>query len=104
MPYKAEKFRMGTPSVSLFSRFGKFIASKGCQDFLSKFFFVFEFRKNPLRNPSVLCFRTFPVTKKIMDKRGGMGLSRISVESFSPQSTGSFRSGNLLCCVSESFR
>ena len=38
LPYKAEKFRMGTVSVSLFSRFGKFNASKGCQDFLSIFF------------------------------------------------------------------
>ena len=37
LPYKAEKFRMGTLSVSLFSRFGKFNASKGCQDFLSNF-------------------------------------------------------------------
>ena len=29
-------------------------------------------------NPSVLCFRKFPVTKKFMDKRGGV--SRLSVE------------------------
>ena len=38
LPYKAEKFRMGTLSVSLFSRFGKFNAPKGCHDFLSNFF------------------------------------------------------------------
>ena len=30
----------------------------------------------------MLCFRKFPMTKKIMDKRGGMGVSRVSVESF----------------------
>ena len=71
LPYKAEKIRMGTLSVSLLSRIVKFYASKGCHDFLS-IFFVSQFRKKPLRNPSVLCFRTFPVTKKIMDKRGGV--------------------------------
>ena len=31
----------------------------------------------------MLCFRKFPMTKKIMDKRGGgMGVSIFSVESF----------------------
>ena len=38
LPYKAEKFRMGTLSVSLLSRIVKFYASKSCHDFLSIFF------------------------------------------------------------------
>ena len=38
LAYKAEKFRSRTLSVSLFSRIGNFYASKGCHDFLSKFF------------------------------------------------------------------
>ena len=28
----------------------------------------------------MLCFRKFPMTKKIMDKRGGIGVSRFPVE------------------------
>ena len=30
----------------------------------------------------MLCFRKFPVAKKFMDKRGGEGVSRFSVEFF----------------------
>ena len=33
-----------------------------------------------------------------------MWLSRFSVESFSPQSAGTFRMGKLLCCFPEKFR
>ena len=33
-----------------------------------------------------------------------MGVSRFSVESFSPQSAGNFRRGTALCCVSVNFR
>ena len=54
----------------------------------------------------MLCFREIPVTKKIMDKRGGgIGLSRLSVESiFLSQSAEKFRRGKLLCCVCGGFR
>ena len=41
-------------------------------------FFVSQCRQMSYGNPSVLCFRKFPVTKKFMDKRGGV--SRLSVE------------------------
>ena len=37
--------------------------------------------KNFVGNPSVLCFRNFPLAKKFMDKRA-MGVSRFSVEIF----------------------
>ena len=43
-------------------------------------------------NPSVLCFRKFPVAKKFMDKRGG-GVSRFSIENFSSHSAENFRRG-----------
>ena len=33
--------------------------------------FVSQCRKNSQGNPSVLCFKKFPVAKKFMDKRGG---------------------------------
>ena len=45
----------------------------------------------------MLCFREIPVTKKIMDKRGGIGVSRFSVERFLSQSAGNFRRGK--CCA-----
>ena len=34
-------------------------------------FFVSQGRKISQGNPSVLCFRNFPLAKKFMDKRGG---------------------------------
>ena len=52
----------------------------------------------------MLCFREIPVTKKILDKRGGIGVSRFSVERFLSQSAGNFRRGKMLCCVSDNFR
>ena len=70
LPYKAEKFRMGTLSVSLLSRIVKFYASKGCHYFLSNFFLSHSSEKKSVEEPFVQCFRTFPVTKKSMDKRG----------------------------------
>ena len=53
-------------------------------------------------NPSVLCFRKFPVEKKFMDKRGEV--SRFSFEIFLSHSAEKFRWGTLLCCVSENLR
>ncbi len=40
----------------------------------------------------MLCFRTLPVAKKFMDKKGG-GVSRISVEKILSNSAEKFRSG-----------
>ena len=44
-------------------------------------------------NPSVPCFRKFPVAKKFMDKRGGGGVSRLSIEKFLSHSAENFRRG-----------
>ena len=46
--------------------------------------FVLKCRKISYLNPSLLCFRKFPVAKKFMDKRGGEreAVSRLSVRSF----------------------
>ena len=47
----------------------------------------------------MLCFRSFPVAKKFMDKRGGGGgggeVSRFSFESFLSDGAENFRSGTL---------
>ena len=43
-------------------------------------------------NPSVLCFRKFPVGKKFVNKRGG-GVSKFSVENFLSHSAGNLRRG-----------
>ena len=58
--------------MSLFSIIGKFLSFRGLSRF-SVDFFCLTVPKTSLSNPSVLCFRTFPVTKKIMDKRVGGG-------------------------------
>ena len=51
----------------------------------------------------MLCLRKFAVAIKIMDKRtGGIKIFRKNI--FLSQSTGTFRRGKFLCCVSESFR
>ena len=39
------------------------------------------------------CFRKLPVAKKFMEKRGGGGVSRFSVENFLSHSAESFRKG-----------
>ena len=39
------------------------------QGFLRNFF-VTEYRKLSYGNPSVMCFKKFPVAKKFMDKQG----------------------------------
>ena len=54
------------------------------------------------KNPSVLCFRKFPVAKKFMDKRRS-GVSRFSVEKGFASQYRTFRRGTFLCCVSENF-
>ena len=38
-----------------------------------------------------------------MNKRGGGGVEKFSVENFLSHSTETFRRGTLLCCVSENF-
>ena len=48
----------------------------------------------------MLCFRKFPVAKKIMDKKRAVK-SQFSVEKFLSHSTKTFRRGTTLCCVSE---
>ncbi len=50
----------------------------------------------------MLCFRTFPVAKKFMDKRGWV--QDFPLKFCLSQSAEKFRMGNLLCCVSEYFR
>ena len=40
-------------------------------------------------NPFVLCFRKFPVVKKLLDQRGGV--SRFSVENYLSDSAEKFR-------------
>ena len=39
----------------------------------------------------MLCFRKFLVAKKFMDKRGGGGVSKLSVENFLSHSAEKFR-------------
>ena len=70
--------------------------------FFVEFFVVSQCRKFPLGNPLVLYL--FRVSREIMDNRGGTrrkGVSGFSVENLS-HSPEKFRSGTLLCCVSES--
>ena len=42
----------------------------------------------------MLCFRNFLMAKKFMDKKGGGGLSKFSVENFLSQNAEKFRTGN----------
>ena len=43
----------------------------------------------------MLCFRNFPVAKKFMDKNGGGGVPRASVEKFLSHSAEKLRKGIL---------
>ena len=54
-------------------------------------FFVSRSQKIWLVNPSVPCFSKSPVSKKFMDKRGGV--SRLSIENFLSHSAKNFRRG-----------
>ena len=75
------------------------------QDFPSNIFFL-TVPKISVGEP--FCFTKFLVSKKLMDKRGGMerreGVSRFSVQKFFSHSYDKFRRGTLLCCVSENIR
>ena len=51
----------------------------------------------------MLCSRKLLVAKHCMDKKGGGGVSRFSVENFLSHSAETFCRGSLLCCVSEKF-
>ena len=64
-------------------------------------FFVSQCRKYWQVNPSVLCFRNFPVAKNFMDKRGVV--SRFSVEIFC-LTVEIFRRGILYCCINFGYR
>ena len=54
-----------------------------------------------IRRVTLLCFTKFLISKKFMDKKGGV--SRFSVENFLSHSAEKFHRGTLLCCVSENF-
>ena len=56
-----------------------FMHRRGHYGFVENFL---SHRTEKLRTGSLLCFRNFLVWKKLMDKRGGGGLSRFSVEFF----------------------
>ena len=49
--------------------------------------------KNFAAEPFCAVFQKFPVAKKFMDKRGGEGVSRCSVENFLSHSAENFRRG-----------
>ena len=57
--------------VSLISDIEKFYASEGYVTIFRRKLFASQYRKISQGNPSVLCFRKFPVAKKFMDKTGG---------------------------------
>ena len=65
-------------------------------------FFVSQCRKYWQVNPSVLCFRKFPVAKNFMDKRGVV--SRFSVENFLSHRAEIFRRGIYYCCINFRYR
>ena len=75
---------VGEPfTVSLTSCIEKNHASEGYMTSSCRNFFVSQYGKTSWGNPSVLCFKKFPVAKFI-DKRGGE-VSRTSVENFLSQ-------------------
>ncbi len=59
--------------------------------------FVSQCRTISWRNPSVLCFRNFPVAKKFMDK--GVGVLRSSVEKIFSHSAEKFLRGIFYCFI-----
>ena len=81
--------------MSLTSCIEKIHASEGYITSFYRKFFVSQYGKTSWRNPSVLCFRKFPVAK-FMDKRGG-GVSTFSVENFLSHSFEKFRRGTVMC-------
>ena len=81
LPYKAEKFRRGTLSFSLFPRIGKKYASKGCHDFLSNFF-VSQYRKKSVEEPFCAVFQDISGDEKDYGKEGGYGVIKIFRRTF----------------------
>ena len=66
------KILVGEPFiVSLISGIKKFYASEGYDTVFGRFFCLAE-PKTLQGNPSVLCFRKYPVAKKFKDKRGSI--------------------------------
>ena len=73
LSHSTEKFRRETFGVSENFWYRKILCFRGiCHDFPSKIF-ALQYRNISSRNPSVLCFRKFPVAKKFMDEWGGGG-------------------------------
>ena len=88
--------------VSKLSGSEKFMDKKGGVSQFSVSVFVSQYgtTRRGTRNPSVLCFRKFLLSKNFMDKKRA-GASQFSVETFLSHSTETFRRGNILCCVLE---
>ena len=63
-------------SVSLISGIEKVYASDGYLTIFRRSFIVSQYRKTLQGNPSVLCFRKFPVEKKSKDKRSSIRILR----------------------------
>ena len=79
---KVPKKVVGQPfRVSLISGIEKFHTSEGYVTIFCRYFLSHSTEKFRWENPSLLCFRKFPVAIKLMDKKKGR-VSRISVESF----------------------
>ena len=77
--------------VSLISGIEKFYAWEVYVTVFRRIFFVSQYRKTLLGNPSVLYFRKFPVANKFMDEKGG--ISKFSFENFSSRSAKKIRRG-----------
>ena len=92
MSHSAKNFGGHLFSVSLIWRSEKLCASQGYVT-ISLRTFVSLYRKTLQGNSSVLCFGTFPVANKFMDKKGGM--SRLPVGNFSSHSSEKCRRGIL---------
>ncbi len=80
--------------VSLISGIENLYASQGYVTIFRRKFFVSQYRNISWRNPSVVCFGTFPVANKFMDERVGR-VSKFSVEIFLSQGVENYRRGTL---------
>ena len=91
----AEKFRRGTfVLLQKFPLAKKFIDKRGRG--VSRFsveFFCLTVAKNFAAEPFCAVFQKLPVAKKLMEKKGGGGVSRCSVENFLSHSAENFRTG-----------
>ena len=77
-------------------------SGRGIKIFRQKFF-VPQCRKTSQGNPSVVSFRNFPVTKKLMVTTGVGEYQDFPSKVFLYHSAAKLRSGTNLCCVSENF-